>query len=175
MEIVDILILLVLFIPGVVGIMYGFLNIVFSIAAWILAFGIAVKFGAYFSPLLEAYIDTVLVRNILAFTGLFLISLMIFTALGYFIVKLLGRTGLTAADRILGFFLGLGLGGSIVTVLVFLAGFTALPQEPWWQQSILIEPFKLISEWGAGFLPENVSSYHSYSISGVIVSSGVIV
>lgn len=175
MTAVDILILVVLIIPGLVGVMYGFLNIIFSIIAWVLAFGIAMKFSADFSPLLETYIDTLLVRNMLAFSGLFIVSLMIFTAIGYFIVKLLGRAGLTAADRILGFFLGLGLGGSIVTVVVFLAGFTALPGERWWRESILIEPFEHISVWGSQFLPESVSKYHSYDItSRVIDSKGVI-
>lgn len=165
MQTVDILIIVVLLIPGLVGVMYGFLNIIFSIIAWVLAFGIAIKFSDSFSPLLEAYVDTLLIRNMLSFTGLFIISLMIFTALGYFIVKLLGRAGLTAADRILGFFLGLGLGGSIVTVVVFLAGFTALPAESWWKESILIEPFEHISAWGTQFLPESVSKYHSYEIT----------
>ena len=169
MQIVDILILIVLFVPGLVGVMYGFLNIIFSITAWVLAFGIAMKFGAYFTPLLANYIGPLLLRNMLAFTGLFIVSLMIFTALGYFIVKLLGRAGLTAADRILGFFLGLGLGGSIVAVVVFLAGFTALPGEQWWQKSILIEPFEHISVWGRRFLPESVSKYHKYDITRRVI------
>lgn len=170
METIDIVILVILFIPGLVGIMYGFLNIIFSIIAWIMAFGISVKFGAYFSPLLENFIETLLIRNMLAFTGLFIISLIIFTTLGYFIVKLLGRTGLTAADRILGFFLGIGLGGSILTVIVFLAGFTDLPQESWWQQSSLIEPFAHICVWGQQFLPQNVSKYHSYDITSMVIT-----
>ncbi|OGT83565.1 MAG: hypothetical protein A3G96_01635 [Gammaproteobacteria bacterium RIFCSPLOWO2_12_FULL_52_10] len=169
-ETADILILIVLFIPGLVGILYGFLNVVFSFIAWLLAFGIAVKFGGYFSPLLENLTDTVLIRNMLAFAGLFIISLILFTIMGYLIVKLLGRAGLTAADRVLGFFLGVGLGGAIVTVIVFLAGFTALPQEPWWQQSILIEPFQHIAVWGRQFLPENASKYHNYDITVVVTA-----
>ncbi|MBF8268608.1 MAG: CvpA family protein [Gammaproteobacteria bacterium] len=165
----DILILIVLLIPGLVGIMYGFLNLVFSFIAWLLAFGIAVKFGGYFSPLLANLTDTLVIRNMLAFAGLFIVSLMLLTTMGYFIVKLLGRTGLTAADRVLGFFLGIGLGGAIVTVIVFLAGFTALPQESWWQQSVLIEPFQNIALWGRQFLPDNVSKYHNYDITVVFV------
>ena len=171
MSTVDILILVVLFLPGLAGVMYGFLNIIFSIIAWVLAFGIAMKFGAYFSPLLEGYIDTVLIRNMLAFAGLFIVSLMIFTALGYFIVKLMGRAGLTAADRVLGFFLGLSLGGSIVTVVVFLAGFTALPGESWWHKSMLIEPFEHISVWGRQFLPESVAKYHNYDITSRVIDN----
>jgi len=158
----DIGILVVLLLPALTGLIYGFLNIVFSIAAWVLALGISIKFGAYFSPLLTDYIDSILFRDIIAFAGIFMISLMLFTALGYFIVKLLGRAGLTAADRILGFFFGVGLGGVIITVIIFLAGFTAFTEKPWWRNSILIEPFQHICIWGQRFLPKNVVTYHRY-------------
>ncbi len=84
------------------------------------------------------------------------------SGISYFIVKLLGRTGLTAADRILGLFFGMGLGGLIVAVIIFLAGFTAFPQEPWWEESKLVEPFEHISIWSARFLPESITEYHSY-------------
>ena len=89
---------------------------------------------------------------------------MIFTALGYFIVKLLGRAGLTATDRFLGFFLGVGLGGFIIGIAVFLIGFTAYPKQAWWQASMLIQPFEQIAIWGHQFLPENVSEYHNYEV-----------
>ena len=58
----------------------------------------------------------------------------------------------------------------MVTVIVFLAGFTALPQESWWQQSILIQPFQHIAVWGTQFLPENVSKYHNYDVTIVVVA-----
>lgn len=84
------------------------------------------------------------------------------SGISFFVVKLLGRTGLTAADRILGLFFGMGLGGLIVSVIVFMGGFTAFPQEPWWQESKLAAPFERISLWGARFLPESITEYHSY-------------
>ena len=159
---VDICILVGLLLPAVIGVIHGFLNIIFSIIAWILALGISIKFGAVFSPLLENYIETELFRDMLAFVGLFIISLMLFSLIGYFIVKLLGRAGLTAADRILGFFFGFVLGGAIITVIVFLAGFTAVTGKDYWHNSLLIEPFQHISVWGSQYLPEDIASYHRY-------------
>lgn len=163
MSAIDIVILAVLILPAVVGVIYGFLNILFSIIAWVLALAISLKFGEAFSPLLENYIDTPLVRDILAFIVLFIVSLMIFTALGYFIVKLLGRSGLTAMDRILGFLFGAALGCAIVVVAVFLAGFTSLPESDWWRESMIIEPFQRIALWAGQFLPDNVTEYHRYT------------
>ena len=144
--------------------LYGFLNIAFSIIAWLLAFSISFKFGAVFSPMLVEYIENPLIRNVLAFAGLFMISLMIFSALGYFIVKLLGRAGLTAVDRTLGFFLGIGLGAFIIAAVIFLAGFTAFPEQAWWQGSIIIEPFEQVAIWSQQFLPDEIQPGYSVQL-----------
>lgn len=165
MQAADITILVVLAIPALVGVFYGFLNIVFSLLAWVLASGIAVKVTPLFAPLLESYVETPLIRTVLTFAGLFIISLMIFSALGYFIVKLLGRAGLTAADRILGLLFGFGLGLAIVTAVVFLAGFTAFPKETWWETSRLIAPFERVSVWGQQYLPESMAEHHGYEFN----------
>jgi membrane protein required for colicin V production len=162
MQTADIIILVVIALPALVGLIYGFLNIAFSLLAWALALGIAAKFTPYFSPMLEASIETPILRLILAFVGLFIISLIILTAIGFLVVKLLGRTGLTATDRILGLFFGMGLGAVIVLVVVFLAGFTAVPTEDGWDESLLLKPFERVSVWGRQYLPESMAKYHSY-------------
>jgi len=162
MESVDIGILLVIALPALVGVLYGFLNIVFSLLAWTLALGISIKFSSFFTPMLENSIEMPIIRNMLAFIGLFIVSLMILTGIGFLIVKLLGRTGLTGADRILGLFFGTGLGLVIVTMIIFLLGFTSFPTEPWWEQSKIVTPFERVSVWSSKYLPENVAKYHGY-------------
>jgi len=162
MSTADIIILCLISLPMIVGVFYGFLNIVFSLLSWSVSLGLSIKLVPYFSPLLENHVDTPILRIILAFIALFILSLLIMSGISYFIVKLLGRTGLTAADRILGLFFGMGLGGLIVAVIIFLAGFTAFPQEPWWEESKLVEPFEHISIWSARFLPGSITEYHSY-------------
>lgn len=162
MQIIDFIILGVLVLPALAGGVYGFLNILFSLAAWGLSLIVAVRFSGQMAPLLAEWVDSPLLRSGLAFAGLFIISLVILSLLGYFIVKLLGRTGLTAADRMLGFFFGIALGGAIIAAIVFLAGFTDLPREPWWQESLLLGPFERMATWAAGFLPENVARHHGY-------------
>ena len=171
MSTADIVILGLIILPAIVGVFYGFLNIVFSLLSWAVASGLSIKLVPYFSPLLEGHVDTPILRDILAFVGLFILSLLILSGISFFIVKLLGRTGLTAADRILGLFFGMGLGGLIVVVIVFLAGFTAFPQEPWWEDSKLAEPFERISIWGSQFLPDSFTEYHSYDVPDENVST----
>lgn len=162
MSTADIVILCFIVLPTIVGLCYGFLNILFSLLSWAVSLGLSIKLVPYFSPLLENHVDTPILRIILAFIALFILSLLILSGISYLIVKLLGRTGLTAADRILGLFFGMGLGGLIVAVIIFLGGFTAFPQEPWWEESKLVEPFEHISIWSSRFLPESITEYHSY-------------
>ena len=165
MQSVDIAILVIVELPAIAGVMYGFLNIIFSLLAWALALGISIKFSPAFTPLLESSVNTPVLRTILAFVGLFVISLVLLTGLGFLIVKLLGRTGLTAADRMLGLFFGIGLGAIIVEVIVFLGGFTALPQETWWDDSRVMKPFERVAVWSEQYLPESISKYHGYEIT----------
>jgi len=162
MQTADIIILVVIAIPALAGVIYGFLNIVFSLLAWALALGIAAKFTPWFSPMLETSIETPILRLVLAFVGIFIVSLVILTVIGFLVVKLLGRTGLTATDRILGLLFGTGLGAMIVLVVVFLAGFTAVPTEEAWEKSLLLKPFEQISVWTQQYLPESMAKYHSY-------------
>ena len=158
----DISIIVLLVLPAVIGVFYGFLNIVFSLLSWALAFGASIKMLPYITPMLEGVVETELLRTALVFVALFIIFLVLLTLISYFIVKLLGRAGLTAADRILGLFFGMGLGATIVAVVVFLAGFTLMPQENWWQQSKLVDPFERIGIWCYRFLPDSIIEYHSY-------------
>tara|TARA_B100001996_G_scaffold340593_1_gene294194 strand:- start:46 stop:540 length:495 start_codon:yes stop_codon:yes gene_type:complete len=158
----DIAILCVILLPTIVGVIYGFLNIIFSLISWLVSLGLAVKLVPYFSPLLDNYVDTPILRIILVFIALFILCLLIMSGFSYFVIKLLGKTGLTAADRILGLFFGMGLGVLVVAVVVFLAGFTAFPKEIWWKESKLMEPFEILSIWGSNYLGESVTKYHSY-------------
>ena len=158
----DIAILCVILLPTIVGVIYGFLNIIFSLISWLVSLGLAVKLVPYFSPLLDNYVDTPILRIILVFIALFILCLLIMSSLSYFVIKLLGKTGLTAADRILGLFFGMGLGVLVVAVVVFLAGFTAFPKEIWWKESKLMKPFENLSIWGSNYLGESVTKYHSY-------------
>ena len=158
---VDLGILLILFLPAIMGLLYGLLNVLFSLAAWIMAALVAVKFSGWFSPLLAAHLEP-WAGGLLAFAGVFVISLVIFTTLGYVVVKLLGRTGLGAADRLLGFCFGIGLGAAIITILVFLAGFTAMSKHEWWHEAVLIEPFQRVCVWGRRFISEDIAVHHRY-------------
>ena len=58
MQYIDIAILIIVALPAVAGVIYGFLNVIFSLLAWVLALGISIKFSSAFTPLLESSIET---------------------------------------------------------------------------------------------------------------------
>jgi len=47
----------------------------------------------------------------------------------------------------IGVIFGVLRGVLIVTVLVFLAGFTAMPQDSWWRESIFMDTFHELALW----------------------------
>lgn len=158
----DIIILVIMALPAIVGLMYGFLNIVFSLLAWILAMGLAAKLLPYSTPLLIDYVSSDELRAGLAFIISFIVLLMLLSGIGYLIVKLIGRAGLSAADRFLGLLFGMSLGLIIVNVIIFLAGFTAFPKDAWWQASRLAPAFQRVAVKASEFLPEGMAKYHEY-------------
>jgi membrane protein required for colicin V production len=172
LDLIDIAILVTLLIPAVVGVIYGFLNIILSIVSWGVAFSLAAKFSNSLSPLLSSYVENEFLRDSLAFFAVFILCLIILSVLGYFMLKLLGRAGLTAADRILGLVFGIGLGGAIVAAVVFLAGFTDLSDSDWWQESLIVSPFERIGVWGRQFLPDYIANGHHYGPVNEIENQG---
>jgi membrane protein required for colicin V production len=47
----------------------------------------------------------------------------------------------------IGMIFGVIRGVLVVSVLVFLAGFTTMPQDPWWHESALMDVFHEFATW----------------------------
>lgn len=45
---------------------------------------------------------------------------------------------------------------ALVIALILFAGFTPVPQDPWWQQSRAIQSLMPLAEWSAGYLPDYI-------------------
>ena len=160
-QIADVILIGIILLPALIGAIYGFFSIFFSLAVWALSLGIAIKFlPALHTHLL--FIESQIMQIAIAFLSLFIFSLIILSGISLLITKLLGKMGLTAADRILGFFLGCGFGIIIIETIIFVCGFTGLSATSWWQTSHLIAPFEKTAVWVGQYLPENITKYHHY-------------
>ena len=150
---IDFAILGIVLISCVISVLRGFVREALSLASWVISFVIAWELHSAFAGLLESAIEHNNLRLIVAFFVLFILSLVVFTLVIFFATKVVERTGLTGADRVIGVFFGAARGFLIVTVLVALAGYTQLPRADVWRESLLIVYFQPIAVWLIDFLP----------------------
>ncbi|MBL1320904.1 MAG: CvpA family protein [Methylophaga sp.] len=159
---VDFLIIGIILISAVISIVRGFVKEVFSLASWILAFWVALLFYPHLATLLADYVATPSIRSFTAFAALFIVTLILGALVNHLISTIVKKTGLSGTDRMLGIFFGIIRGVAIVTLLVLAAGATPMPQDDWWQNSLLLEHFETLAVWVQAFLPSDIADHIAY-------------
>ncbi len=154
---VDLVLLGIIAISMLLSLWRGFVKEAVSLVSWIAALWVAMLFFHDLSRWLMRWIDTPSIRDVLGFAMLFVVTVLIGGLFGYLAGQLVSKTGLSATDRTLGMVFGIARGIVIVAVLVMLSGLTTLPQDPWWQESLLLTHFQDVAIWLREFLPDNVA------------------
>jgi len=160
---VDYLIIGIILLSSGISIVRGFIKEVLSLASWALAFWVALMFYPHVSTLLADYIVTPSIRLFTAFSSLFIVTLILAALVNHLISEIVQKTGLTGTDRSLGVVFGLVRGVAIVTLLVLIAGATPMPNDNWWQNSLLLEHFEQLAVWVRNFLPSDIAEYIHFS------------
>lgn len=132
----DFVLLAILAISIVLGLLRGLLKEVLSLVAYASAFLAAIWWGPTVSEWLTQWISQPFVSMTLAYLGVFIVVLLSIGVINMTLAALLNKTGLTPADHGLGAMFGLVRGVLFVLVLVVLAGYTPLPEEPWWKNAM---------------------------------------
>lgn len=132
----DFVLLAILAISVVLGLLRGLLKEVLSLVAYASAFLAAIWWGPAVSEWLTQWISQPFVGMALAYLGVFIVVLLSIGVINMTLAALLNKTGLTPADHGLGAMFGLLRGVLFVLVLVILAGYTPLPEEPWWKNAM---------------------------------------
>lgn len=159
---IDVVILFVLAVSALMSLRRGLMQEAVSLVGWIGAYLVTLAYADSMALVLQDKITTPLLRSALAFMVVFVASLMAVALINQLVAVLVKATGLTATDRMLGLVFGALRGGLIVTALVMLAGFTSLPHENWWMESMFIRHFQLAAWWLRGFLPDNLAEFIHY-------------
>jgi len=159
---VDFLIIGIILISALISIVRGFVKEVFSLASWILAFWVALLFYPHMATLLVDYVVTPSIRSFVAFTSLFVVTLILGALVNHLISQVVKKTGLSGTDRMLGIIFGLIRGVAIVTLLVLAAGATPMPKDDWWQNALLLEHFEKLAIWLQTFLPAEIAEYINF-------------
>lgn len=153
----DFCILGIIVLSALVSLWRGFMKEAISLVTWIMAFWVAIGFSDLLAIRLQSWIETPSLRLIVAFTTLFLITLLIGAMVNHFVSLAVQKTGLSGTDRMIGAFFGLARGVVLVAVLVLLGILFQLPRDKWWRESALIPYMQPVAMWMSSFLPEDVA------------------
>ena len=159
---VDYFIIGIIVVSALISVFRGFVREAFSLVVWVAAFWLAWAFFREFSQYLIQWISLPSARLGISFAIIMIAVLIVGGVVNYLLSQLVEHTGLSGTDRLLGIFFGIGRGAIIVAIIILLAGLTALPQDPWWNQSLLIIYFQDLSLWLKSFLPEDIAKYFTY-------------
>jgi membrane protein required for colicin V production len=159
---IDFTLIGLVFISVIIGLLRGFIKEVFSLAFWMLASWVSLRFSREFSGFLESTISHPSARMVASFVVLFAITLSLGGLIGFLLNVLVKKTGLTFMDRLGGIVFGVVRGMTVVTVVVMLAGLTPLPKDSWWTESTVIPPFQLLAVWLRDHIPSGLAGYISY-------------
>ena len=125
-----------------IGVIRGFVREVISVITWIAAFWVAIRYSPEVSALAADWVASPMLQLVIAFGALFVATLLVGALAGWLARLLVGRTGLSGTDRTLGVVFGGLRGGVLVGLIVLGAGMTALPEEPWWQESVIAGAYR---------------------------------
>lgn len=149
----------ILSVSVLIGLWRGLISEVLALVVWIAAFWVAWTFG----PAVAAHFGTLITlpsARIIVGYGLCFVTVLILGALLRFVIgKLILSTGLSGTDRLLGMLFGFARGVLLVSLLVFLVGFTAFTRDPWWQQSALLPQFQRVAAWLEQHVPPDISEH----------------
>ena len=159
---IDFVILALVGISAIIGLLRGFVLELFSVATWLVAIWVGLSFSREFSGYLESLISLPSARMAASFAVLFFVTLILGGLFGSLLAQIVLKSGLTGSDRFAGLLFGIGRGMLVVSVLVLLAGLTPLPEDPWWRESQLIEPFQNLALWLRSHVPAGMAGYIAY-------------
>lgn len=155
-------------IPGVIvisalfSLMRGFVREALSLIGWLAAFWVALSFSNALAEQFLMSIGLPSVRMVVAFTLLFVVTLVLTAIVNRLAGQLVKRTGLSGTDRMIGMVFGVARGVVLVAVMVLLAGMTPLSQDPWWQESRLIGIFEHLAIWLQHNVAPDIAGGFSY-------------
>ena len=135
---IDYALLALMLLSAVVGVFRGLVREALSIGVWVVALWCAWNFAPVMAEQLTRWIEEPILRvwaaRVIVLIGVLIFGALVTSLIGY----LIGRSGLTGTDRLLGMLFGFGRGAILAALLVIGLQFAGFDQAPWWQESKLI-------------------------------------
>lgn len=154
---VDIAIFGVIIISFVIGLFRGFVKEALSLLNWVIAIWMGVYFHDTVSGWFLNLIHSDTIRSIAGFGLVFVSFLFIGSIITYFISVLVKKSGMSGTDRLLGLVFGMGRGVFLVALVLTVVGYSALKEQPFWQDSLLIPKFEPLMVWLNDIVPSKIN------------------
>ena len=127
-------------VSGVLAMVRGFSREVLSVASWIAASAAAFMFYKQATPLVQPYVDNVMLAQAAAAGGIFLITLIIVTIITMKIADFIIDSSIGALDRTLGFVFGAARGVLLMVVAMLFFNWLAGNNVPGWVANAKSKP-----------------------------------
>jgi membrane protein required for colicin V production len=155
----DIVILLVISVSTIVSIVRGFAKDSISLAAWILAFIIAITLADKFAIILPDSMENPRLRAGVSITVLFLATLIMGMVANFLLAGFINMVKMRNIDRGLGALFGFARGIVIICLLVVIGSYIGLNEADWWEDSALIPVTEQVLEAIEPLLPKSFAQY----------------
>ena len=132
----DYIIIAIVLLSALVGVSRGLIREAFSLASWVAAFLFGIWFGPTVATELSDYLGEEQFGQIAAFLIVVIATLAAASMIRWGLGQLVTRSGLSGADRLLGFVFGTIRGGILVTILLMVSQ-SMFSDTNWWAESEL--------------------------------------
>jgi membrane protein required for colicin V production len=162
MTLLDFGVVVVIGLSAVLSVIRGLVRETLALAAWIVAFVSANLLAGEVATWMPKAIPTEALALLAGFLSVFVVVLIVMSALAIVVSKLVKSAGLGLEDRLLGGVFGLARGLLVVMVIVLLAGLTSLPRQAVWRNAILSAPLEAFAGIIKAWLPAELAQRITY-------------
>ena len=155
----DITFLIILLVSTVFGLVRGFAKDAISLAAWILAFIVAITLADKFALILPESIVNPRLRVGVSIAVLFLATLIMGTIANFLLAGFINLVKMQSIDRGMGAIFGLVRGVIIICFLVVLGTYIGLNEAVWWDNSTLVPITERMLDIIEPILPDDFTQY----------------
>ena len=147
----------VVVLSSLLGMWRGLVSEVFALLGWVAAFFAARMWGGPAADVLSVWLHDASLRQVAGYAAVFVVTLLLFAALGFLLSRFLRMIGMGLVDRFLGTLFGIARSLLIVLAGVLLGGLTELPRQDWWREALLAPPLETAVVAAKPWLPPQVA------------------
>lgn len=158
----DFAVMAILLVSLSLGVWRGLVYEVLSLAGWPIAFVLSRMYAGEIAPLMPLMQETM--RIALAYAVVFIAALIVWGILAWLFSRLMKAVGLGWLDRMMGALFGVLRGVLVILALVWLAGLTNIPEQPFWRAAQTSRAAENVALLTKAWLPDSIAQRIHYGV-----------